>query len=252
MLLTWLIIGQVRKKPGLPDCSLTCIPICIAPGFVCTLLRNMNRLVQRIFDLTLNSSMPQSFAYRFRQRRLRLIVEAFKPEPDMLVLDIGSHGGFFQKHWPSPDRVIGLDLVWRHELAGRPGGGIIADVRALPFRDHTMVILCNSVLEHVGPLEEQRQAANEIGRVGQKYFVQIPHRFFPVDPHYFTIPFFQLLPLRLQRTICRRMSVGYIRRGDFLELNYLSVRQLAELFPAARILRERLLGLTKSLYALKL
>jgi hypothetical protein len=47
------------------------------------------------------------------------------------------------------------------------------------------------------------------------------------------------------------MSVGYIRRGDFLELNYLSVRQLAELFPAARILRERLLGLTKSLYALK-
>lgn len=211
----------------------------------------MNRLVQMIFDRALNAGVQRSWAHRFRQRRLRLIIEAFKPEPDMLVLDIGSHGGFFQQHWPYPDRVIGLDLVWRNEFVGRPGGAIIADVRALPFRDQSIVVLCNSVLEHIGPLEEQRKAAAEIGRVGYKYFVQIPHRFFPMDPHYFTIPFFQLLPPRLQRWICGHMSVGYIPRGDFLELHYLSPRQMAELFPAARVLHERLLGLSKSLYALK-
>jgi Methyltransferase domain len=209
----------------------------------------MNRMARKIFDLALNSSNPRSLAYRFRRRRLQLILEAIHPTPDRLVLDIGSHGGFFRDHWPYPDRVIGLDLIWRPELAGRPGGAVIADARALPFRDQSVVILCNSVLEHVGSLEEQRKAAEEIARVGQRYFVQIPYRFFPIDPHYFTVPFFQLLPESLQRAICRRSSVGYIRRGEYLELHYLSARQLAALFPAARILRERYFGLTKSLYA---
>jgi hypothetical protein len=211
----------------------------------------MNRLAQRLFDWMLNSQDTRSFAYGFRQQRLRLVIDAFKADPGMLVLDIGSHGGFFQQHWPYPGRVIGLDLIWRPELALRPGGAVIADVRALPFRNQSLTIFCNSVLEHIGPTAEQSKAAAEIERVGSKYFVQIPHRFFPVDPHYFTIPFFQLLPRRLQRRICRHIGVGYVPRGDFLELHYLSARRLADLFPAGRVLRERVLGWTKSLYVLK-
>jgi len=36
-----------------------------------------------------------------------------------------------------------------------------------------------------------------------------------------------------------------------MELHYLSAGQLAALFPAARILRERWFGLTKSFYAIQ-
>jgi hypothetical protein len=125
---------------------------------------------------------------------------------------------------------------------------VVADVRALPFKDRSADIICNSVLEHVGTFREQQQAAAEIARVGRKYFVQIPYKFFPIDPHYFTIPFFQLLPMAWQRWICCYVSVGFIPCGDFLEIHYLTVSQLEAIFPDSRILRERFCGLTKSLY----
>lgn len=211
----------------------------------------MNWLTRKIFDKFLNSAYPRSLAYRFRARRLKLMLDAFKPGPDSLVLDIGSYSSFFQEGWPHPERVVCLDVVFRSELAHRRCLSVIADVRALPFKDQSLDIICNSVLEHVGPLEEQQRAAAEITRVGRKFFVQIPYKFFPIDPHFFTIPYFQLLPQRCQRQICKLISVGYVARGDFLDLHYLTAAELAALFPGARIVKEKVLFLTKSLYALR-
>jgi hypothetical protein len=128
---------------------------------------------------------------------------------------------------------------------------VLADVRALPFRSGSIDIIANSVLEHVGPLEEQARAAAEIRRAGKSYFVQIPYLYFPIDPHFFTIPYFQLLPERWQRWICRRVAVGFVPKGGFLPVHYLTAAQLSVLFPEARIVRERFLFFTKSLYAAK-
>ena len=51
------------------------------------------------------------------------------------------------------------------------------------------IIYSNSVIEHVGR-ERQKEFANEIMRVGKKYWVQTPYKHFPVEPH-FVFPFFQ-------------------------------------------------------------
>jgi len=211
----------------------------------------MNAVVRTIFRLVLDSSNPKSLATRFRARRLRFVLDALRPRPDALVLDVGSDGSSFLRDWPYPGRVVNLDNQFRPESPRRPGAAILADLRALPFKSGSIDLIANSVLEHVGPIAEQRKAAAEIRRAGQNYFVQIPYLYFPVDPHFFTLPYFQLLPERWQRRICRAMAVGFVPRGGFLPVHYLTAPEFSELFPDARIVREKFLFLTKSLYAIR-
>ena len=59
------------------------------------------------------------------------------------------------------------------------------------------------------------------------------------------LPFFQFLPERLKRRLWRFGAAG----GDYEEIELLDARELAELFPDALILRERVGPLTKSLMA---
>ncbi len=211
----------------------------------------MNAVARVIFRLVLDSSNPGSLATRFRSRRLRFIFGAMWPDPGALVLDVGSDGSSFLRNWPYPDRVVNLDTQFRPGSPRPPGAGVLADLRALPFKDGSIDVIANSVLEHVGPFEEQKQAAAEIRRVGRNYFVQIPYLFFPIDPHFFTLPYFQLLPERWQRRVCRHIAVGFVPKGGFLPVHYLTIRDFTSLFPEARIVRERFCFFTKSLYAVR-
>lgn len=206
-----------------------------------------------IFKKFLDSSDSASFAYRFRKRRLALLLELFRPEPEHLVLDLGTWGSFVESGWPYPDRLVALDRERREALAGSAGVKfVVGDGRALPFGDGCFdLVICNSVIEHVGGAEDQARLASEIRRVARRYFVQVPYKYFPIDPHYFTIPYFQLLPERLQRLICRCFPVGYLERGQHMPIRYPTARELRRLFPEAEIRRERLLFLTKSLYVIK-
>ncbi len=211
----------------------------------------MNAAVRTIFRCVFDSSNPRSLASRFRARRLQFLLRTLQPDPGSLVLDVGSDGSSFLRNWPYSGRVVSLDNQFRPENPRRSGLAVLADLRALPFKSRSIAVIANSVLEHVGILEEQEKAAAEIRRVGQGYFVQIPYLYFPVDPHFFTVPFFQLLPERWQRRICRHIAVGFVPRGGFLPVHYLTVPEFSALFPDARIVKERFLFLTKSLYAMR-
>ena len=50
--------------------------------------------------------------------------------------------------------------------------------------------------------------AREVERVGRRYFVQTPNRYFPIEPH-FLFPGFQFLPLAVQVGLVRRFALGY-------------------------------------------
>ncbi len=68
-----------------------------------------------------------------------------------------------------------------------------ADGTQLPFGDREFdIAFSNSVIEHVPP-ELQAAFAAEVSRVADRYFVQTPNRYFPIEPHY-QLPLFQFLP----------------------------------------------------------
>ena len=120
----------------------------------------------------------------------------------------------------------------------------------------------NSVIEHVGDAASQRRFAREIARVGRAFWVQTPNRWFPVEQHLLT-PLVHWLPRRWQRAVVRRGTVWSAlthptpdRREFYLEhflrdVRLLGFRELRSLFPGARIIRERFLGITKSLIAVR-
>ena len=120
------------------------------------------------------------------------------------------------------------------------------------------IVFSNSVIEHVGSFAEQRRMACEIERVGKRYFVQTPNKFFPIEPHYH-LPFFQFLPLSIKSWLHERFALGWAERADSPEtaniqarsVNLLSKRQVRELFPNTQIIEEKFLGLTKSYIAIK-
>jgi 2-polyprenyl-3-methyl-5-hydroxy-6-metoxy-1,4-benzoquinol methylase len=118
------------------------------------------------------------------------------------------------------------------------------------------VVFSNSVLEHVGNREDQERAASEMRRVGNRYFVQTPSFWFPIEPH-FLVPGFQYLPARVRALLHDRFELGWMPRApdlhtarrDVESIRLVGARRLAELFPDARIVRERLFGWVKSLIA---
>jgi hypothetical protein len=131
----------------------------------------------------------------------------------------------------------------------------------LPFRDQSFeIVFSNSVIEHVGAPDQQRRFAEEIRRVGKRYWVQTPNRRFPVEQHLLT-PFVHWLPRSMQRAWVTKWTVwDWVERPSpdrrefyiqhFLgDIRLLSDAELAALFPDAEILRERSFGWTKSLIA---
>jgi hypothetical protein len=180
------------------------------------------------------------------------------------VLDIGGTPDNWQLIPVAPTLVL-LNMPRAHaDLAGTGHLGadwVAGDGRSLPFRDAAFdVVFSNSVIEHVGDAASQERFASEVARVGRAYWVQTPNRWFPVEQHLLT-PFVHWLPKHWQTAIVRRVTVWSAltrptpdRRDFYIEhflrdVRLLSFREMASLFPAARIVRERFLGITKSLIA---
>jgi ubiquinone/menaquinone biosynthesis C-methylase UbiE len=122
------------------------------------------------------------------------------------------------------------------------------------FEDESFdVVFSNSVIEHVGGFEQQRQMANEVRRVGKRIFLQTPNRYFPIEPH-FLFPLFQFLPTRFQVYIIQHFSPGWLGKAADREqankivssIRLLTKKELGILFPGVSIHQEKAFGLAKS------
>lgn len=189
---------------------------------------------------------------RWRQRRYRLFLELCRVGPDEAILDVGAGSGGALERFNTTNPIVALDLnPLASEWLAAPNVKVqIGDGTKLQFRDGEFgAVFSSSVIEHV-PKELWPDFAAEIRRVGKRYFVQTPNRYFPIEPHY-QFPFFQFLPRRAQRALNNRFSLGWQQKGEWEEINLLTARDLRQLFPEAEIHRERVFGLTKSLMAVR-
>ncbi len=211
----------------------------------------------RLFDLA-DNRRAGSLANRFRRRRFELFKELVAPLPrPVRVLDVGGTENFWRQMNAADADWLEIVLV---NVSSQPATAanveaVVGDGRDLsPFSDGSFdVVFSNSVIEHVGGWEDQRSMADEMRRVGRLLFVQTPNRFFPIEPH-FLFPGFQFLPVRARIALVRRFPLGYHdalpdpedARRAVEEIRLLTASELRQLFPGARIHRERALGLTKS------
>jgi len=205
-------------------------------------------------------SIYQALQPRFRAKRRRLFLQRFRPTETTTILDVG--GNVYD--WTDVATASQITIV--NVASTDPWGACQGrftyqqgDGRALPFEAQSFdIVYCNSVIEHLRTLEDQRKLAAECLRVGRCVFVQTPNRWFPVEPHFVTV-FLHYFPKRIQRPLYRFLSVrGLFRKNDdvdltalFEELRLLTPNEMRALFPKCEIYKERLLGMPKSLIAMR-
>lgn len=205
---------------------------------------------------------PASLASRMRRRRFALFRALLEQPPRaQRILDVGGTVGFWEAMQAlSPDVSVTLLNLQPSSQALPPGfHAVSGDARAMrEFRDGEFdLVFSNSVIEHVGTLDDQLRMADEVRRVGKRYFVQTPNRYFPIEPH-FLLPYFQFYPRTLQVELTRHFALGWYAKIPNRERalahvqghRLLSEREMQRLFPDAQIHRERIAGLTKSLLAI--
>lgn len=208
-----------------------------------------------------DNSSGTSLATRMRRARFALFLSLLDNlDGHVEILDIGGT----QEFWtlmtggdPGEVRVTLLNIE-HQPVSSAKFVSAVGDARAMPeFADKSFdVVFSNSVIEHVGSYAEQRRMANEVIRVGKRYFVQTPNKRFPLEPH-FLFPFFQYLPHEARAQLVHRFDIGWYKRIPSLEraraevksIQLLTRRRFSDLFPGARIHDEKLLGLTKSFVA---
>jgi len=224
---------------------------------------NRHRRMRQQLKTLASSTSSDSLAASFRRRRFVLFQDlvASVNHCPVTILDLGG----WQEFWEvmgftdAPHKIILLNL---YQITVRHPNftSIVGDARNLDtFADQSVdVVFSNSVIEHVGTYADQQRMANEVRRVGRKYFIQTPSFFFPFEPH-FLFPVFHWLPFSLRLLLIRRFSLGYIARKQsreealrtLAEFRLLKKSEMKVLFPDASIHSERVLGFTKSYIAVR-
>ena len=198
----------------------------------------------------------------FRRRRMARFARTMGITPKTRVLDVGGTPDSWRL-LPAPPRVTLLNAPRAGQELGSASSWVAGDGRSLPFRDGAFdVVFSNSVIEHVGDSESQARFAREAMRAGRRFWVQTPNRWFPVEQH-LLLPLGHWLPRGWQRALMPRLNlwrwlvrVSADRRDFYLEHYLRDVRLLGSgemraLFPDGRVVRERFLGWTKSLIAVR-
>jgi len=212
----------------------------------------------------------------FHSARAQAFLDEFRPPPGSSFLDLGGGSGdFLARLQPSIARgryvVAELDTGHRNAVLARGFEFVeLEESKPLPFADGEFdYVLSISVIEHVTlpkkeclsklpqaewrrrSLESQRWFADETRRVGKRYFVQTPNRNFPIESHMW-LPFVNWFTHNMTVDLLKVSERIWIKKtGGYTDWNLLTTSDMHSLFPDARIRGERLLGITKSLIAVR-
>ena len=204
-------------------------------------------------------SLADRVSATFRQRRMRQFLEICRPTPETLLLDVGGNPKIWELLPPlRRPRVVYLNLPRAFENGDDRARLVFGDGLHLPFADQSFdLVFSNSVIEHVGSEANQQTFANEIRRVGRRYWVQTPNHGFPIEQHLLT-PFLHWLPTDLKAAVARKFTVWDLvarpsadSRRFYIEhflndIRLLRRSDVSRLFPGASILAESFGPTTKS------
>jgi hypothetical protein len=209
-----------------------------------------------------------------RRKRKRLFLTRLEPRVGDRILDLGGDdGAYIAQVLPFREGVVVADISPKAlERASADYGFetlLLDESGRIPESDGSFdIVFCSSVIEHVtvdkedlekystnaafarSALERQRLLAQEVRRIGRAYFVQTPNKYFLIESHSWLPGLIVFLPRRFQMRLLRLMNRWWPKKTE-PDWNLLTYSKMQDLFPDAQILRERSLGMTKSIIAVK-
>lgn len=210
-------------------------------------------------------------------KRFNLFLDLLKPVKNSTILDLGGYNGkFFYKfqdmikHLDLKIIIADIDELALNTAKERGFDVVLLDgsgIINLPDKS-VDIVFCNSVIEHVTlPKEDiwscfddkifkeksetrQKTFAEEIKRVGKKYFVQTPHIKFPIESHTW-LPFVAGLKRRNLINLIKFSNKFWIKKTS-PDWNLLNEKQMSVLFTDAdNVLVNKKLGFAKEIIAYK-
>jgi SAM-dependent methyltransferase len=207
--------------------------------------------------------------------RVDLFLKLLNPQGKIKLLDLGGgHGDFSYKISQKIDAEVWVaDINDGPKLAEKKYGFnsvILEEGGLLPFEDNQFdIVICNSVIEHVtlpksacrsqafcqkdweeGSLKNQAAFAKEIKRVGKSYFVQTPHKNFPIESHTW-FPFVNWLSHETTIKLVSFLNKFWPKKCAEVDWNLLNKAMMQELFDDAQLYVEHCLAIPKSIIAYK-
>lgn len=206
------------------------------------------------FDRAVNK-LWHGLANRFRVSRRKRLHAMFPPEKFQSIIDVGG----IASHWEGETGDITLLNLTQQTTSKCKV--IVGDGRNTECADKSFdLAYSNSVIEHVGTWQDQVAFATELRRLGKGVYCQTPNRWFPIEVHYLTF-FLHWYPNLLRNYFVVRFFTGWglLARPDRKEvqdfansIELLSYKEMKTLFPDCEIKKERFLGFTKSLIAVRM
>lgn len=198
------------------------------------------------------TALFQRLSTRSRRIKMELLQRYVPLQGTERILDIGSQVDVQSRQIleriDDKRRIVAANLMPQHLVnirAAYPGiCAVRTDARLLPFADKTFdLVYSNAVIEHVGGLEDQRRMADEVRRVGKRWFLTTPNRWYPFEFHA-RMPFLSWLPPRLMHKVARVWAYNHVlgryRPGnDYSDVHLMTARQLRQLFPDSLVVKPR-------------
>ena len=216
----------------------------------------------------INHEKSDSFVNKLRRKRFQLLQKSIEnlvhPDKKFSVIDLGGDVNYWQQlNWQLPNVQTTLLNLYENKINDDLKSNFISiqgNALEAPFDSKSFdLVFSNSVIEHVGSYENQEKFANEVRRLSDKYIVQTPSLWFPLEPHSL-IPLFQFIPHRIRALLIMVFNINYFPKAKSYKeaLNtskttlMFTKKRFKKLFPEADIQVEKLFGIPKSFTAVKL
>lgn len=132
-------------------------------------------------------ALLKPFSSVVRKRRMGLFMKIMKPTSEMRILDLGGQ----PEIWESVEPVLNITclnlpgIVKKNHQSHHNIIYLEGDACNMPdFQPGDFdLIFSNSVIEHVGDYEKRLQFANEVLRLSNKFWIQTPSKYFPIEAH---------------------------------------------------------------------
>lgn len=213
----------------------------------------MTRLRDRFVD------GPDSLGARMRARRWQMFAKVVPDLADLDVLDLGGRAEYWRR---APIRPRTVTIV-NPEPSDQQGEDWIRYVHGnacdptLLDGDTFDIVYSNSLIEHVGGFAQRQAMARNVTHLAPRHWVQTPYRYFPIEPHY-VCPGMQFLPLPARIVVARFWPLTHTRPSSMAEateavlwVELIGAREMRELFPQSHVFFERVVGIPKSMIAVK-